>query len=280
MRALDAALARAAEERRGALAPFLVLGDPDPDTSLALLEALAAAEPDFLELGLPFSDPPADGPIIQAADQRALAAGVTTGSAFALLGRLRERSTIPISLLVHANPILAAGIDAFYRRAREVGVDAVLVADVPLEEAGPFVAAARRVDIAPVFLATPLTPAGRLGEIAALSSSYVYVLAQVGVTGERAGVSPRLSPLLASLRRRTALPLLAGFGIRGPDEVRGVIEAGADGAIVGSALVRLVDETPRAGLPELMHARAAALVAAARSATPPRSAALAPPMRT
>jgi tryptophan synthase alpha chain len=270
VRALDAALARAKDERRGALAPFLVLGDPDLDTGLALLEALAAAEPDLLELGLPFSDPPADGPIIQAADQRALAAGVTTASAFALLARLRERSPIPISLLAHANPILAAGTDAFYRRAREVGVDAVLVADVPLEEAGPFVASARRYGVAPVFVATPLTPASRLAELAALSESYVYVLAQVGVTGERVGVSPRLSPLLASLRRRTALPLLAGFGIRGPDEVRGVIEAGADGAIVGSALVRLVAEAPRAELPGLVRARTAALVEAARGARPRR----------
>ncbi len=270
MRALDAALRRAGQERRGVLAPFLVLGDPDLDTGLALLEALAAAEPDFLELGLPFSDPPADGPIIQAADQRALAAGVTTASAFALLGRLRERSAIPISLLVYANPILAVGTDAFYRRAREVGVDAVLVADVPLEEAGPFVASARRHGIAPVFVATPLTPPARLRELVALSESYLYVLAQVGVTGERSGVSPRLAPLLGSLRRMTELPLLAGFGIRGPDEVRGVLDAGADGAIVGSALVRLVGESPPEALCGLLHARAAELVAAARGTIPAR----------
>lgn len=268
MRALDQALARARSEGRAALAPFLVVGDPDLETSLTLLESLAAAGPDFLELGFAFSDPPADGPVIQAADQRALAAGVTPDASFDLLARLRARTSVPFSLLVYANTVLAAGLDAFYARAREVGVDAVLVADVPLEEAMPFVEAARRHGVAPVFIATPLTPPARLAQLSALAEAYVYVVAQVGVTGERTGISPRLAPLLTALRRTTDLPLLAGFGIRGPDEVRGVVEAGADGAIVGSALVRLVAETPRDALASLLHARTTALVAAAHAISP------------
>ena len=225
---------------QGAFVPFLVLGDPDFETSLALAKTLAESGADALELGFAFSDPPADGPVIQRADERALAAGMTPAKAFDLIEVLHRTHAIPVSLLVYYNLVLQFGVDAFYRRAAAVGVDAVLVADLPPEHARDAVEAARKHGVAPVFLASELSPPARLERIASLAEGYIYALARVGVTGEQADVDPNLSAALDRMRAATDLPLLAGFGIGGPDQALAARRAGADGVIVGSAIVRRV----------------------------------------
>jgi tryptophan synthase alpha chain len=228
-------------EGRGALVPFVVLGDPDIETSDALIQALVRGGADALELGLPFSDPPADGPVIQAADVRALQAGVRVDDCFELLRRHAQRSDVPVSLLVYWNLVLQRGVDRFYADCAAAGVDAVLVADLPLQEADEALLAARKHGVAPVLLATPLSSDARLRAIAAVADGYLYVTARIGVTGAVSGIDAGLKAELARIAALTDLPLLCGFGIGGPAEVAAVLAAGAHGAIVGSALVRHIE---------------------------------------
>lgn len=228
-------------EGRGAFVPFLVIGDPDLETSLALTDALVEAGADVLEFGFPFSDPPADGPVIQAADQRALAAGVTPPAAFEFLDAVQARHGTPTVLLMYYNLILQFGVDAFYARAARAGVQGVLVADVPVELAGGLVEAAERHGVAPIFIASELTPPERLARVATQGGGFVYTVARVGVTGEQTELAEGLPVTLARLRSAIDRPLLAGFGLSTPEHVRRVRAAGADGAIVGSALVRQIE---------------------------------------
>ena len=250
---------------RGAFMPFLVAGDPDLETSLALADALVAAGADVLEFGFPFSDPPADGPVIQAADQRALAAGVTPPAAFELIEAIHRRHGTPVVLLMYYNLILQYGVDAFYARAARAGVQGVLVADLPIDLADDAVSAARRHGVAPIFIASELTPTARLGAVAARGGGFVYTVARVGVTGEQGALAASLPATLRRLREALPLPLLAGFGLSTPAQVRQVIAAGADGAIVGSALVRLVERHrgDRGAMIDAMRATATAFARAA-----------------
>ena len=250
-----------------ALAPFLVLGDPDPATSLDLMGALVEGGADFLELGLPFSDPPADGPVVQAADGRALAAGTTTGIALDLIAEASRRWGCPVSLLVYYNLVLARGVERFYADAARAGVDAVLVADVPLEESGPIRAAARAAGVAPMLLVSELTGEARLARVAAAGDGFLYVVARVGTTGERAGLEPALPGLLARLRAATDLPAVVGFGVSTPEHVRSLVAAGADGVISGSAVVRRVAD--HLGRPAMMCAEVTGFVARMKAATRP-----------
>jgi tryptophan synthase alpha chain len=234
--------ARVALERRIAFVPFYVLGDPTPDESLAALEALVRGGADALELGIPFSDPIADGPVIQAAAVRALAAGTTPAACFALLTTFRARHPdIPIGLLVYANLVEARGRDAFYRRAADAGVDAVLVADVPTVEAPPFCDDARAHGVDPVLIATPRSHGAELARIAALTRGYTYVVTRTGVTGadKAAGGDYAVVGELAALG---APPALLGFGISTPEHVSACAHVGAGGVISGSAVVRLVEK--------------------------------------
>lgn len=229
----------------GAFVPFLVLGDPDPDTSLELVRALARAGADALELGLPFSDPIADGPVIQAAATRALARGVRVDDAWAILHRIRsEYPTLPIGLLVYANLVLHEGADAFFGRAAAAGVDSVLVADAPMQESGPLAAAARAHGIAPVAIAPPNAGGERLAAIARSSEAYVYVTSRPGVTGADEVLRPGSGRLIADLRSLGAAPALLGFGIATPAHVRAALALGAAGAIAGSAVVRHIERHP------------------------------------
>lgn len=224
----------------GMFVPFVVLGDPGPERSLRILEALIEGGADALELGLPFSDPPADGPAIQEASRRALAAGMTTVRALDLVSALRRRHDLPISLLGYLNPLLRAGLDEFYRRAAASGVDAVLVADVPLEEAPPILERALRHGVDPVLIASERTTPERLDRIAALGRGYLYAVAHAGVTGERAHLPPTLASALAAMRARIPLPVLAGFGFSAPPQVRAALAAGAHGVVCGSAVARRI----------------------------------------
>ncbi|MBV9883296.1 MAG: tryptophan synthase subunit alpha, partial [Sphingomonadaceae bacterium] len=193
------------------------------------------------EVGIPFSDPVADGPVIQAAAVRALGAGVRTADCFALIRAFRERHPdVPIGILTYANLVLARGRDAFYRAAAEAGADSVLVADVPVMEVAPYAASARAAGIAPVLIAAANTPAERLARIAELGEGYIYCVARAGVTGADEKVRFDHEAMLDALRQAGAPPPVFGFGIARPDHVRAALDAGAAGVISGSAIVDLV----------------------------------------
>ncbi|HEV2816677.1 MAG TPA: tryptophan synthase subunit alpha [Allosphingosinicella sp.] len=225
----------------GVFGAFVMLGDPELAGSAAILDDLVAGGADMIEVGIPFSDPIADGPVIQAAAARALAAGVRPADCFALIRGFRDRHPeVPVGILTYANLVLARGRDRFYRAAREAGADSVLVADVPLHEAAPFVAAARAWGVAPVLIAAANTPVERLRRIARLGEGYVYCVARPGVTGADEEVRLDHGEMLAVLRAAGAPPPIFGFGISRPDHVRAALAAGAAGVICGSAIVERI----------------------------------------
>ena len=227
----------------GAFVPFLMLGDPDQATSLELVRALVRGGADALELGIPFSDPVADGPVIQAAATRALANGARVRDAWDVVAAIRaENPGIPIGLLVYANLVLHESAEAFFRDAAQAGVDSVLVADLPLREAGPVDAIAESHGIAPVHIAPPNADRKRLAAIARASKGYVYVTSRSGVTGVDDRLDDGSRRILRELRTAGAPPALLGFGISRPAHVRQALELGAAGAISGSAVVRRVGE--------------------------------------
>jgi tryptophan synthase alpha chain len=229
---------RLGERGEGAFGAFVMLGDPAAGASI--LDALVEGGADMLEVGIPFSDPVADGPVIQAAAVRALAAGTRTADCFRLLGEFRARHReVPVGILTYANLVMARGREAFYRASAEAGVDSVLVADVPLIEAGPFLAAARAAGVDPVLIAAPNTPPERLARIAAEGSGYTYCVARAGVTG--ADVKVRFAgDVIEALKSAGAPPPVLGFGISAPEHVRLALAAGAAGVISGSAIVERV----------------------------------------
>ncbi len=241
MSRLETAIARAKLDGRPLFVPFWVLGDPDEEASLEVLRALVAAGADALELGIPFSDPPADGPVIQAAQTRALSTGMTPHTALSLVARLREETAIPLFVMVYANLVLQheGGLSGFVARAVASGVDVLLVPDVPLEETRPFEEECRAAGLGLAQMITELTGHARAEEISARATGYLYVVSRAGTTGTHAGVGERLATTLARARSVSALPLIVGFGVSSHDDVERVVAAGADGVIVGSALVRL-----------------------------------------
>jgi tryptophan synthase alpha chain len=232
---------RLAAARQGAFVPFVMLGDPDPQQSLAVVRTLAAAGADALELGLPFSDPIADGPVIQAAAARALRAGVQREDCWNILRTVRaEFPELPIGLLVYANLICHREPAEFYDAAVLTGVDSVLVADLPIAEAAPIAAIAKARGIAPVFIAPPNADDSRLRAIAGAGEAYTYVTSREGVTGADERLRRDPSALLARLRALGAAPPLLGFGISNPAQVRAAMTMGAAGVICGSAIVARV----------------------------------------
>nr|WP_113867284.1 tryptophan synthase subunit alpha [Brenneria salicis]NMN91643.1 tryptophan synthase alpha chain [Brenneria salicis ATCC 15712 = DSM 30166]RBP61444.1 tryptophan synthase alpha chain [Brenneria salicis ATCC 15712 = DSM 30166]RLM30343.1 tryptophan synthase subunit alpha [Brenneria salicis ATCC 15712 = DSM 30166] len=234
---------RLADKKEGAFVPFVTLGDPSPEQSLKIIDTLIAAGADALELGIPFSDPLADGPTIQDATLRAFAAGVTPGHCFEMLAAIRQKyAEMPIGLLMYANLVFSNGIDAFYQRCAEVGVDSVLIADVPVVESAPFRAAAQRHGIAPIFICPPNADDALLREIASYGRGYTYLLSRAGVTGTEKRAQLPLHHLVAKLQEYHAAPPLQGFGISEPAQVRESLATGAAGAISGSAIVRIIEK--------------------------------------
>lgn len=230
--------------RRSVFVPFFMLGDPDLETSAALLRAALAAGADALELGIPFSDPVADGPAIQRAALRARAAGATPERCFAMIATLREEfPTVPIGLLTYANLVVHGGSDPFYGRAHAAGVDSVLIADVPARESEPFSRDARAHGVAPILIAPPNASAETVSRIARDSDAYTYVVARKGVTGAGDRVALAHSALLEALRKEGAPPPLIGFGISRPEHLRAALDAGAKGAISGSAIANRIEES-------------------------------------
>ena len=226
----------------GAFVPFVMLGYPDAETSFRAIEALLAHGADALELGIPFSDPVADGPVIQRAAARALAGGATVRGSLALVRALRGRHPeVPIGLLVYANLVVQGTAARFYRAAADAGVDSVLVADVPAIEAAPFADAAREAEVEPVLLLPADATADTVRRVARLGGGYTYLLARAGVTGAETRVRPPSTALLALLDAEGGAPPLVGFGISTPGQVRPMIGAGAAGVITGSAVVALIE---------------------------------------
>lgn len=248
MTRIGRAFARAKASGRAALVVFVEAGDPDLATTARLLPALAEAGADVIELGIPFSDPLADGPVIQRASERALAAGTTLSGALALVGRLRaERLSAPVVVFSYANPILAMGEAAFARHASEAGADGVLVTDLPPEEGRRFAKVLTSAGLDPVYLVAPTSPDIRIRRAASLSRGFLYVVSRAGVTGARIELAEGLSTLVARVRAEVPrLPLAVGFGLSTPEQVRGVA-ALADGVVVGSAVVSAMESAAAAG---------------------------------
>ncbi len=232
---------RLGAEGRPALIAYITAGDPSPERTPALVEALERGGADLIELGVPFSDPIADGPVIQRGSDRALKAGTRVATVLEIAARIRRRSEIPLLLFTYMNPILRYGLDALARDAAAAGVDGCLLTDLSVEEAAPYVAAMRGAGLDTVFLAAPTSSERRLRLVAQYSSGFIYLVSRTGVTGERASVSTAVEPLVRAMRQATRLPLAVGFGISTADQVRAVGEI-ADGVVVGSAFVRTIEE--------------------------------------
>ena len=265
--------ARLRRENRAALIPYLMAGDPDLETTRRLVLSMARHGGDIIELGVPFSDPLADGPTIQAASQRALARGTTLTRVFALVRRLRRETQVPLVLMTYYNLIFRMGEEGFVRRAVAAGVDGVIVPDLPPEEAQGLLAPARRHGLDTVFLAAPTSTPQRLQKVAEASTGFVYYVSLTGVTGSRLTVDEALRRGVQRLRAMTDKPVAVGFGVSTPEQAARIARW-ADGVIVGSAIVRRIGEVCEKGrgLREV-----AAFVAALRRAMPRRAGTAKPP---
>jgi tryptophan synthase alpha chain len=261
------AFAKARASSRAALIVFVEAGDPDLDTTLRLLPALADAGADVIEIGIPFSDPLADGPVIQRASERALAAGTTLPRALGALATLRAaRFATPVVVFSYANPILAMGEAEFARRASEAGADGVLVTDLPPEEGRPFASVLKSARLDPIYLVAPTSPDERIRRAGALSRGFLYVVSRAGITGVRTALPEGLVALLARVRKQVPrLPVAVGFGLSTPEQVKNVA-ALADGVVVGSAVVAAMEGARAAGRDPVEAA--AALVRTLAAATP------------
>lgn len=226
----------------GAFVPFVTLGDPNPELSLQIIDTLIEAGADALELGIPFSDPLADGPTIQNATLRAFKSGVTPTLCFSLLEKIRAKyPDIPIGLLVYANLVYSRGIDNFYQLCQNAGVDSVLVADVPLHESDDFRQSALTHSIAPIFICPPNATEELIQQIALYGQGYTYLLSRAGVTGAENKAHKPLEHLLEKLSLYQAPLAIQGFGISELEQVREAISAGSIGAISGSAVVKIIE---------------------------------------
>ncbi len=230
-----------AREKRAALIVYVTAGDPTPERTPAIIAALERGGADLIELGVPFSDPIADGPVIQAASDRALHAGTTLKKVLEIARKIRETSQIPLLLFTYLNPALHYGFEKLAADAKAAGIDGVLLTDLSVEEAEPYVKPVRDAGLDTVFLAAPTSTPERLKLVAKYSSGFVYLVSRTGVTGERTALSDALAPLIDSMRAATPLPLAAGFGISTPEQA-GAVARMADGVVVGSAFVRLIEK--------------------------------------
>jgi tryptophan synthase alpha chain len=226
--------------RRKALIAYITAGDPSPERTPELVAALERGGADLIELGVPFSDPIADGPVIQRGADRALKAGTNVSKVLEIARAIRKTSQIPLLLFTYLNPILRYGLDKLAHDAREAGIDGCLLTDLSVEEASPYVGVMRAAGLDTVFLAAPTSTPERLKLVAEYSTGFVYLVSRTGVTGEQASVSQSIQPLINSMRAVTNLPLAVGFGISTPQQAREVARI-ADGVVVGSAFVRLIE---------------------------------------
>ncbi len=245
-------------KRRPLLIAYICAGDPTPESTVEIAELLARAGADVVELGLPHSDPIADGPVIQAAAQRAIEAGMNTDVYFEMASRIR--ANIPLVFMGYYNMIYQRGLDRFAEDCADSGITGLIVPDLPPEEASPLRAACKRADVDLIYLVAPNTPAERIPYIAESSSGFLYLVARSGVTGARSEVLSSTKSLIE--RVKTDLPKAVGFGISTPEQAAEVVRAGADAAIVGSVCVDLISKGDLAGLEELIRGMKAAIMEA------------------
>jgi tryptophan synthase alpha chain len=238
---ISQAFARAGSEDRACLVAYLCAGDPDFDRSLLACRALIEEGVDLLELGVPFSDPLADGLTNQLAAQRALKSGMNCGRVLELVQRIRAFSDVPIVFYTYYNLVFAHGVDAYVGQAKQAGVDGMLTLDLPPEEAGEVLEACRKQDLRTVFIVAPTTPPGRLGRIVEAATGFIYYVSREGVTGVRDRLADNIGQAVISIRAATDLPVAVGFGISNREQVRQVA-AVADGVVVGSVLVDRIRE--------------------------------------
>lgn len=241
------------EQGKVALIPYITAGDPDLSITAEALKILDSCGSDIIELGVPYSDPLADGPVIQAAATRALARGTNLNAILSMLKEVIPKLSCPIALFTYYNPILKRGIGEFMSTIKDVGVHGLVVPDVPLEETDILRKEALKNNIELVLLTTPTTPVERMKAIAEASEGFLYLVSSIGVTGARTSVSERVPALLKEIKEATSKPVAVGFGISKPEHAIQVAGWGADGVIVGSAIVKLLGEarTPEEGLKEL-----------------------------
>jgi len=241
MSRIQQAFERLKQERRGGMVTYTTAGDPDARTSARILVALAKAGADILEVGVPFSDPLADGPVIQRATERALAGGMTLRGTLEVVRIVRKSVETPIVLFTYANPVVRMDPAVFAREAAEAGVDGVLILDYPVEEAEPLRAPLVAAGLDPIFLVSPTTTDGRIRRSGELGRGFLYVISRLGVTGVRDSLAGDVGALVARVRAQSTLPVAVGFGISSPEHVAQAC-ASADAAVVGSALVNVIAE--------------------------------------
>jgi tryptophan synthase alpha chain len=239
MSRIQAAFEQLREQRRAGMVTYVTAGDPDADTSAQILIALANAGADILEVGVPFSDPLADGPVIQRATERALASGMTLRGTLDVVRQVRRAVNTPIVLFTYANPVVRMDPAVFARNAKEAGVDGVLILDYPVEEAEPLRAPLIEAGLDPIFLISPTTTDERIRRSAELGRGFLYLISRLGVTGVRDSLATDVSALVQRVRAQSSLPVALGFGISSPEHVAQAC-ASADAAVVGSALVNVI----------------------------------------
>lgn len=243
MNRIEQAFARARDENRAAFVGYLCAGDPDFDSSVEACRAVIESGVDILELGVPFSDPLADGLTNQLAAQRALESGSTSGRVLDLVRAVREFSEVPIVFYTYYNLVFAQGSEAYAERAKAAGADGILTLDLPPEEAGEHLEACAKHDLKTVFIVAPTTPDSRLETICKATTGFVYYVSREGVTGEQASMSDSIAANVALIKEHTDLPVVVGFGISNADHVKTVAQA-ADGVVVGSAIVNCIAANP------------------------------------
>ena len=239
----DQLFARLGEHHEGAFVPFIMLSDPDPETALDIVGAAVAGGADAVELGVPFSDPVADGPTIQASHIRALANGATVDAALDQVRQIRaEFPELPIGMLIYGNVAFTRGLENFYAQFHDAGADSILLPDVPVRESAPFTSAAAAAGIDPIYIDPARASEATLREVAQHSKGYIYAISRDGVTGaEKESETQGLDAVVDNVKRFGGAPVLLGFGISTPEHVAQAIAAGAAGAITGSALTKIID---------------------------------------
>lgn len=265
MNRIDAAFARLRSEGKKAFVAYVAAGDPDFERSLEILQNLADAGADIIELGLPFSDPLADGIVNQMAADRALKAGMTTRRSLDLIRRFRETHQTPIVLFTYLNPVFTYGFEAFHKDAAAAGADGILLLDLPPDEAEQNAETAHGEGLKHIRLIAPTTPAERVSMLAKSSEGFIYALSRTGVTGGHVAPSANIASQVAAIKAHTDTPVCVGFGITTPDQAQ-MVAAAADGVIVGSAIVKQVElNAASADVAEKVRAFTAPLIAATKN---------------
>jgi len=234
--------AKLKKEGKIAFIPFTILGFPNYDTSLEIVNTMIDNGADVLELGFPFSDPVADGPIIQEANNITLEQGINTESCFQLLAEIRKISDIPIGLLIYANLIYAYGVEEFYAKLGELKINSVLIPDIPPEESDEYNQIAAKYGVQTVFIVTPITPEERIEKICKITTGFIYLISRLGVTGTHKSAKVDLKSTIQQIKKISDIPVNVGFGISKPEHLTNLKATGADGGIIGSAIIKLIQK--------------------------------------